>query len=215
MSQVWPSVVNLAATNYTVVPRPPTVESESPPAPRWCHCIIDLSTPATLERDFYAWLNGDEAILRQTAPCCVFASSSTVQCQPNYGNYYMPKSDSDDTNPCSVSSSSTNSNNNENAEQKRKPRNRRKLTATLDKGRGTNLYGRPYCPGRPLCMDERFRIIQFFQAGMKVNAISKQLCISHGCVSKIITRYRETGLLVPSSHSQYRRKRRKTEKDSS
>lgn len=22
-----------------------------------CHCIIDLSTPATLERDFYAWLN--------------------------------------------------------------------------------------------------------------------------------------------------------------
>lgn len=22
-----------------------------------CHCVIDLSTPATLERDFYAWLN--------------------------------------------------------------------------------------------------------------------------------------------------------------
>uniref|UniRef100_A0A915DUD9 Uncharacterized protein n=1 Tax=Ditylenchus dipsaci TaxID=166011 RepID=A0A915DUD9_9BILA len=22
-----------------------------------CRCIIDLSTPATLERDFYAWLN--------------------------------------------------------------------------------------------------------------------------------------------------------------
>lgn len=94
----------------------------------------------------------------------------------------------------------------------KKTRTRRKLTNTNDKGRGTNLYGRPYCPGRPLCMEERYRIIQLFQAGMKVNAISKQLCISHGCVSKIITRYRETGLLVPSSHSQYRRKRRvKTE----
>lgn len=22
-----------------------------------CQCVIDLSTPATLERDFYAWLN--------------------------------------------------------------------------------------------------------------------------------------------------------------
>ena len=61
-------------------------------------------------------------------------------------------------------------------------------------GRGTNLYGRPYCPGRPLCMEERHRIITLFQAGMKVNAISKELCISHGCVSKIITRYRETGV---------------------
>lgn len=54
--------------------------------------------------------------------------------------------------------------------------------------RGTNLYGRPYCPGRPLSMDERAQIINLFHAGMKVNAISKRLCISHGCVSKIITR---------------------------
>jgi len=68
-----------------------------------------------------------------------------------------------------------------------KPRVKRKRT--VDKGRGTNLYGRPYCPGRPLSMEERAQIIHLFHAGMKVNAISKQLCISHGCVSKIITRY--------------------------
>ncbi|VDO85514.1 unnamed protein product [Heligmosomoides polygyrus] len=54
---------------------------------------------------------------------------------------------------------------------------------------GTNLYGRPYCPGRPLSMAERRRIIDLHMSGMKVNAISKSLCISHGCVSKIISRY--------------------------
>ncbi|KAI6220043.1 Protein gooseberry [Aphelenchoides fujianensis] len=62
-------------------------------------------------------------------------------------------------------------------------------------GRGTNLYGRPYCPGRPLSMDERYQIIQLFHAGMKVNAISKQL-------------FRETGLLIPSSHAECRRRKR-------
>uniref|UniRef100_A0A8R1EJC7 Paired domain-containing protein n=1 Tax=Caenorhabditis japonica TaxID=281687 RepID=A0A8R1EJC7_CAEJA len=60
-------------------------------------------------------------------------------------------------------------------------------TSSLD-GR-TNLYGRPYCPGRPLSMEERTRIIQLHSNGMKVNAISKSLCISHGCVSKIISRW--------------------------
>uniref|UniRef100_A0A1I7W7P5 Paired domain-containing protein n=1 Tax=Heterorhabditis bacteriophora TaxID=37862 RepID=A0A1I7W7P5_HETBA len=55
--------------------------------------------------------------------------------------------------------------------------------------KGTNLYGRPYCPGRPLSMEERTRIIELHMSGMKVNAISKALCISHGCVSKIISRH--------------------------
>uniref|UniRef100_A0AC34Q9N3 Paired domain-containing protein n=1 Tax=Panagrolaimus sp. JU765 TaxID=591449 RepID=A0AC34Q9N3_9BILA len=185
-------------------------------SPRWCHCIIDLSTPATLERDFYAWLNGNKSNSR--APCCIFASSSTTTTHYLQGTYntcyFQIRTENEEPNPCSVSSTSTHSNATSEAssEPKKKPRTRRKLTNPNDKGKGTNLYGRPYCPGRPLCMDERYRIIQLFQAGMKVNAISKQLCISHGCVSKIITRYRETGLLVPSSHSQYRRKRRtKTE----
>lgn len=31
--------------------------TQSTSSSRWCHCVIDLSTPATLERDFYAWLN--------------------------------------------------------------------------------------------------------------------------------------------------------------
>ncbi|EYB83985.1 hypothetical protein Y032_0325g2552 [Ancylostoma ceylanicum] len=75
--------------------------------------------------------------------------------------------------------------------------------------KGTNLYGRPYCPGRPLSMAERRRIIELHMSGMKVNAISKTLCISHGCVSKIISRYRQTGILSPASSPEQRRTRRK------
>lgn len=55
-------------------------------------------------------------------------------------------------------------------------------------GMGTNLYGRFYCPGRPLDMGVREEIIRLFQQNMKVNQISKILKISHGCVSKIIKR---------------------------
>ncbi|CAL2041177.1 unnamed protein product [Caenorhabditis brenneri] len=75
--------------------------------------------------------------------------------------------------------------------------------------KGTNLYGRPYCPGRPLSMEERTRIIQLHNDGMKVNAISKSLCISHGCVSKIISRFRATGVLLPACSPEQRKSRKR------
>ncbi|CAA97441.2 Paired domain-containing protein [Caenorhabditis elegans] len=75
--------------------------------------------------------------------------------------------------------------------------------------KGTNLYGRPYCPGRPLSMEERTRIIQLHNNGMKVNAISKSLCISHGCVSKIISRFRATGVLLPACSPEQRKSRKR------
>ncbi|PIC35641.1 hypothetical protein B9Z55_014937 [Caenorhabditis nigoni] len=75
--------------------------------------------------------------------------------------------------------------------------------------KGTNLYGRPYCPGRPLSMEERTRIIQLHNSGMKVNAISKSLCISHGCVSKIISRFRATGVLLPACSPEQRKSRKR------
>ncbi|KHN76307.1 Protein gooseberry [Toxocara canis] len=95
----------------------------------------------------------------------------------------------------------------------RKPSNKKRSGARCTKGTGTNLYGRPYCPGRPLSMEDRGQIIELHMGGMKVNAISKQLCISHGCVSKIISRYRETGMLSPASSPEQRRPRR-TKKNS-
>ncbi|VDD97316.1 unnamed protein product [Enterobius vermicularis] len=73
---------------------------------------------------------------------------------------------------------------------------------------GTNLYGRFYCPGRPLDMGVREEIIRLFQQNMKVNQISKILKISHGCVSKIIKRYKLTGNVSPASSPEQRRPRR-------
>ncbi|CAD5218776.1 unnamed protein product [Bursaphelenchus okinawaensis] len=154
-----------------------------------CRCIIDTTNPTNLERDFYAWLQGNEVMGRNTP--CTFQNAADID---------LFESLSPGTSHCSEASSS----NQESSMGKQKNRRKR----NVDKGRGTNLYGRPYCPGRPLSMDERYQIIQLFQAGMKVNAISKQLCISHGCVSKIITRFRDTGLLIPSSHAECRRRKR-------
>ncbi|TMS37916.1 hypothetical protein L596_004751 [Steinernema carpocapsae] len=147
-----------------------------------CSCVIDISTPATLERDFNLWLNG------------------------------LPPSTSFDT-PCHFSQSRCDYNMNTEvsyyAADRHEPKDKKsKRKSTLRKGTGTNLYGRPYCPGRPLSMEERTQIIELHNQGMKVNAISKQLCISHGCVSKIISRFRDTGLLSPASNPDHRRPRR-------
>lgn len=51
-----------------------------------------------------------------------------------------------------------------------------------------NSYGRQYLPGRPLGMRERGLIIEQHQLGMRVKLIARSLGISHGCVSKIISR---------------------------
>ncbi|KAI6206922.1 Paired domain-containing protein [Aphelenchoides besseyi] len=153
-----------------------------------CGCLIDISTPATLQRDFYAWLQGDF--------CSSSASSASSTSPRNPPTCYAALVV--ESNPFVANESKT----------RQRRRRNGAGTSRAASGRGTNLYGRPYCPGRPLSMDERYQIIQLFHAGMKVNAISKQLCISHGCVSKIITRFRETGLLIPSSHAECRRRKR-------
>uniref|UniRef100_A0A915DXG4 Uncharacterized protein n=1 Tax=Ditylenchus dipsaci TaxID=166011 RepID=A0A915DXG4_9BILA len=143
---------------------------------------------------------GIEPTASGNAPCCLFAASQALDSVCSSST--SPSSSAPDSSSISPTTSMdggrggcvlTSSNT------YLKPRARRKRNIT--KGRGTNLYGRQYCPGRPLSLEERSKIINLFHAGMKVNAIAKQLCISHGCVSKIITRFRETGLLMPSSHS--------------
>lgn len=127
--------------------------------PEWhcegsCNCVIDLSSPETLERDFHNWLK----------PSSFSPSTST-------------------------STSSTP----ETCEEETRKTKREVFVCVVESvdvvaGTGTNLYGRPYCPGRPLRMEERRKIVELHLGGMKVNAISKTLCISHGCVSKIIAR---------------------------
>ncbi|PAV67449.1 hypothetical protein WR25_19490 [Diploscapter pachys] len=141
-----------------------------------CSCVIDTSTPATLERDFNNWLRGINGV------CDIYCNENERR-----------ESAEAEGSPASTTASET-SMSKEDGRKKRK---------------GTNLYGRPYCPGRPLSMEDRTRIIEHHMNGMKVNAISKLLCISHGCVSKIISRYRTTGILSPASSPEQRRTRRR------
>ncbi|CAD5226749.1 unnamed protein product [Bursaphelenchus xylophilus] len=185
------STLSSSLTSIDVQHLSPSSSSTASSSQSQCRCIIDISNPTSLERDFYAWLQGNESQLSRNTPCIFQNAPSDID---------LFESLSPGTSHCSEASSS----NQEISVGKQKNRRKR----NVDKGRGTNLYGRPYCPGRPLSMDERYQIIQLFQAGMKVNAISKQLCISHGCVSKIITRFRDTGLLIPSSHAECRRRKR-------
>lgn len=60
-----------------------------------------------------------------------------------------------------------------------------------------NQLGGMFINGRPLPTEMRIRIIQMAAKGTRPCNISRQLRISHGCVSKILNRYQETGSFKP------------------
>eukprot|EP00794_Sanderia_malayensis_P007465 gene7465-8293_t len=57
-----------------------------------------------------------------------------------------------------------------------------------------NQFGGPFINGRPLPETLRHHIIELSRQGVHSCEISRQLCISHGCVSKILARYYDYGL---------------------
>ncbi|KYN42668.1 Paired box protein Pax-9, partial [Trachymyrmex septentrionalis] len=68
---------------------------------------------------------------------------------------------------------------------------------TIYKQSFSTLMGSPLSPVRRLL--EKLRIVELAQLGIRPCDISRQLRVSHGCVSKILARYHETGSILPGA----------------
>ncbi|XP_039283370.1 paired box protein Pax-1 [Nilaparvata lugens] len=62
-----------------------------------------------------------------------------------------------------------------------------------------NQLGGVFVNGRPLPNAVRLRIVELAKLGIRPCDISRQLRVSHGCVSKILARFNETGSILPGA----------------
>ncbi|CDS35939.1 paired box protein pax 1 [Echinococcus multilocularis] len=81
-------------------------------------------------------------------------------------------------------------------------------SAIIFEGQGRiNQLGGMFINGRPLPYRTRLRIVQMSRNGVRPCDISRQLKVSHGCVSKILQRFNETGSVSPGATGGARKNR--------
>lgn len=68
---------------------------------------------------------------------------------------------------------------------------------------GVNQLGGSFSNGKPLPFHVRLKILELALCGYRPCDISRQLLVSHGCVSKILARFAETGSIMPGAIGKY------------
>ncbi|XP_068741341.1 paired box protein Pax-3-like [Montipora capricornis] len=64
-------------------------------------------------------------------------------------------------------------------------------------GNKVNQLGGKYVSGKPLPLELRSRIITLSYLGLRQCEISRQLKVTHGCISKLLSKYQESGNVDP------------------